>query len=664
MRAKIAASSSGRLRIAVRTIFYCPACSTWRLRPPPRLRTPQPSIKKRFASTVASVTAINATVSIPPKLRNLHEAMYELKKKALGQVNLSRLQLAIQGLESEQPTIRVAVLGQDVPATARRLVRLLLADASKPQPEWEARLVAGDSEQKQGLVIRFGNPPDEAIQATRSVPPILHIPSPLLQKLGIEILVSSVNGPEPTAKPIESIPSETLLSPTVGTPASADGRQSLISQPVHRTMIVAHGLDEFLTVTELLTRTNFGSEVERRLVDVVLDLDRSAESSDSRIITIDATKAENGLQAVRKDVAKAPEFEKTWMESGMPALSKWLGSSSAKASVALAGPLRDLISSLLEAASANIATQTREAELAARSNALTDRSQVSLENAISAFSQQGHAELQSGLAAAWSSRNWRKLAFWKLFWRVDDVPLIVTDLVTSAWLPRTERTVYELSGRLKQAGVPLVGYRETIAFSGAQTSTIPIKDNVREASPISASQPLVLTSSASTESVSTPLLPPARVMTKPDPIPFMASSLASTISASRQTFITAAITTLTSCAQQIVLRALTLTGVSAALSALSFLSVTSGSIYESATVLALGTAYALRRMQREWEVQCQDLEDGLMQEGRSVLKKTEEHMRRLVQDASRVVEDDADQQMRNEALEAVEKAERVLSKLK
>lgn len=636
------------------------------------LRLPPPSAQKRFASTVASATAINAAASIPLKLRHLHRALTKLKKKAIGQVNISRFQLAIQGLESQQPIIRVAVLGLDVSDTARRLLRLLLADASKPQPEWEARLVAPGL-QNQGFLIRFGSPLSEAIQASKSVLPILHIPSFLLQKLGIEILVSSVNGLEPMRKPTRSIPSDTLLSPTVGTPASADGRHSLISQPVHRVMIVADGLDEFLRVAELLARTNFDSGVERQLVNVVLDLERSAESSDSSLITCDARKAENGLQAVRKDVAKAPGFEKAWTESGMPALSKWLATSSANTSVALADPLRYLISSLLEAASANITTQAQAAELEARSNTLTTRSRISLENAISAFSQQGHAELQSGLAAAWSSRNWRKLAFWKLLWRVDDVPLIVTDLVTSAWLPRTERAVYELSGRLKQAGVPLVPYQDPVPFSEAQTSTVPIKDNVREASPIAAapiaaapiaaSQPLVLATSASTESVSTPLLPPVRAMTRPDPMPYAAPSLASAISTSRQTFITSSTTSLTASAQQIVLRALTLTGVSAALSALSFLSVTSGSIYESATVLALGTAYALRRMQREWEVQCHDLEDGLMQEGRSVLRKTEEHMRRLVQDASTVVEDDADLRMRNEALEAVGKAKKALSEV-
>jgi hypothetical protein len=662
MSPKAIFSPSHRLGSVVRTIFYCPTCSVWRLRPTKAGRAP-PFRRKRYASTLASSTAINATKSVPPKLQNLHEALNELRKKAPGLVNLSRLQLAIQGLESEHPTIRVALLGLSVPATARRLARLFLVDASKPQTDWERKLLTEDPEQSPGLVIRFGNPHSEALQAARSMLPILHIPSPLLRTQGIEILTSSISAPDAVAKSTGGIPSDALLSPTVGTPASAAGRQSLISQPVHRTRIVAHGIDELLTIAELLARTNFGSESERRLVDVVLDLDGSAESADSRVTRFNSRKAEKGLQEIREALAKAPEFETAWTESGMPAMSKWLANFSAKSGAALSRPIRDLIVSLLEVATANIASQTREAGLTARTTALAAASRSSLELAIDAFSQQGHAELQKGLAAAWASQNWRKLAFWKLFWRVDDVPLIVTDLVTTAWLPRTERAVYELSGRLKQAGVPLVTYQEPIAFSEPQSSAVPTNDNGKEAPNFAATQPLILASSAATESVSTPLLPSTRIVTKPGPVPYSIPSLASAISSSRQRFITTAITTLTSSAQQIVLTAFTITGVSAALSALSFLSITSGSIYESATIVALGTAYALRRMQREWEVQCKDLEDGLMQEGRSVLRKTEEHMRRLVKDASRVIEDEVELRARKEADDAVQNAQAELSKL-
>ncbi|KAF7510228.1 hypothetical protein GJ744_006924 [Endocarpon pusillum] len=653
--------SSSKLRRIIATHPYCPACSTWLSRPA-RSGNALHRVKNRVESTLASATAVNATKSIPPKNRDLHQALNELRKKAPGQVNLTRLQLAIQGLESERPTARIALLGVNVPVTPRRLIRLLLADASKPQHDWEARILGEESLQNQDLIVRFGTPQNKALQPASSLLPVLFIPAPVLQNQGIEILISSVKVRDASTGLNGDTLSDVLLSPTIGTPASAAGRQSLISQPVHRAAIVAHGLDELVSIAGLLAKTKFQSRSERRLVDIVLNLEEGVKSSALRIIKVDAAKAEEGLQTVRTDLAKALEFQKVWTESGMPGLSRWLASSSAESSVGLSPLLRDLIASLLEATDANIATQAQEARIAAQSKAMTPETRLSLENAISIFSQQGHAELQSGLAAAWSSRNWRKLAFWKLFWRVDDVPLVVADLVTTAWLPRTERAVYELTGRFKQAGVSLPSSSSSTMSSPLQTRAIPIQVDVKEkaSSPVNGS--LILASTTSTESVSTSLLPPSRAETKTGSVPYRTSSLASTISTSRQTFISTAITSLSSSAQQIVLRALTITGVSASLSALSFLSITNGSIYESATVLALGTAYALRRMQREWEAQCKDLEHGLMDEGRSVLKQTEEHMRRLVNDASQVVEDEAEVRARREAIEAVEKAKLALAK--
>lgn len=641
--------------------LYCPKCSLWRSRPPPHHRSLLLN-QKRVASTLISTTAVNATKIIPERNKHLHQALNELAKKASAYVSLGRLRLALQGLESAHPTIRIAFLGVDVTATARRLTRLLLADASRPQQEWETQLVRDETEQRLGLVLRFGNPPNEALQAPpRSGLPVILVPAPVLREQGLEILISCVNAPDPSMMSDTTIPSDVLFSPTVSTPASADARPSLVSLPVHRTIIVSGGVDELLSVAQLLAWTKFESPIERSLVNVVLCLDGEAEISASRTMRVDMAKAEGGLQAAQEALDRGLDFEKAWAESGMPTLSKWLGSLSARGSQGLSPILYDLIASLLEAAAANIASHAKEAETIARSRAVTARTRLVLEDAINAFSKQGHAELQSGLAAAWASRNWRKLAFWKLFWRVDDVPLIVTDLLTSAWLPHTERAVYELTGRMKQAGISLPPPSAAVSFSEPQTSATSEHAIAKEVAYDGTGQPLILASTASAEGVSTPLLPPARTPIRIDPRAEPTPSLATMISTSRQRFITGAITSLTSSAQQIVLKALTLAGASAGLSALSFLSITTGSVYESATIVALGTAYALRRMQRAWEAQCRDLESGLMEEGRTVLKQTEEYLRRRVEEASHVVEDEAEVRLRKEANEAVERAKVALS---
>lgn len=89
------------------SLFICPFCSLWRKSLFPSAARVLPT-RSRRASSVASFTAVNATKVIPPKFRALYDALKEVKKKAAAQVSLSRVELALQGLESEEPTIRVA----------------------------------------------------------------------------------------------------------------------------------------------------------------------------------------------------------------------------------------------------------------------------------------------------------------------------------------------------------------------------------------------------------------------------------------------------------------------------------------------------------------------------------------------------------------------------
>ena len=125
-------------------------------------------------------------------------------------------------------------------------------------------------------------------------------------------------------------------------------------------------------------------------------------------------------------------------------------------------------------------------------------------------------------------------------------------------------------------------------------------------------------------------------------------SFLSRIKKARQAFASRVVTELTFSAQQIVLKALTISGLSAGLSSLAFFSITTGSLYESATIFAFGTAYALRKMQSDWQTQCKALEDGLLDAGRTVLRETEETMRELVRDGGRVSEDSIETKTRND----------------
>jgi hypothetical protein len=654
MPATLTLSRATRLSNILDDLFYCPACSIWRKQcATQKLSRRAPG--KRNASTLASSTAINATKIIPTRNKALYESLNDVKKKAYAQVNLSRLQLAIQSLETESPTTRVAVIGLNVSMTARRLVRLLLADALVPEERWEKQLLSEGEDFSRGLLIRYGDSPNSSLQQAHQALPMLSIPASVLQRNNLEIVVSSVNVPGQRGALANgrSTSSDAFLSPTVSTPSNASGRQSMINQPVHKSLLIAKDINELVGVAELLASAKFSSKSEARMVDVLVNLEGITGKQIEQTMILDMQKAEAGLHAIRSSLEKAMTYEHNWIDSGMPLLSRWFTIASANDSGTLSSPVKNLITSLLDNTSSAINTQSMEAARSAELKSITDNTRANLETAIKEFSYSAHAELQSGLATAWSSRNWRKLAWYKLFWRVDDVSLILTDLISNAWLPRTEKAVYEISGRLIQAGIPPSGFEEV----PAEVKVVAVEE------PVAASIEPLAVAGVANGGTSTIAPIPGRTDIVLQQSRFTPPSLASAISTARQAFMSRAITELTFSAQQLVLKTLTISGLSAGLSSLAFFSITTGSIYESATIVALGTAYALRRMQGDWQTQCKALEDGLLDAGRTVLRQTEERMRELVRDGGRINEDSVETKTRKEASEAVENAKMALKKL-
>ncbi|KAK5058662.1 hypothetical protein LTR84_010926 [Exophiala bonariae] len=651
----------------LRDLFFCPSCTTWRTtKPQPssfsRLARPTTSITRRCASTLSSTTAVNATKNIPTRYKDLYGALGEVSRKASAQVNISRLQLALQGLESQTPTTRVAVLGLNVQQTARRLVRLLLADALVDEEPWEKELLKSEEDTSQGLLIRFGRSLNSSLPKPRTTIPVLHVPSNILERNNIEILVASVsslrNGE--LLQGLPTVTSDVFLSPSIGTPTAANGRQTTISQPVHSSILVARGLDELILATELLASTNFVTKEDREAIRLIVNLENLKQRAPGNILIVDAAQAEDGLQAFRRSVTEARSYEHKWVDSGLPGLSDWLNqSSAAQSTTKLPSPLKNLVSSILSTATRNLQAEVALESRSSKSRSLSVATQAQLEESIEEFSRHAHQELQSGLASAWSSRNWRKLAWYKLFWRVDDVGLIITDLVTNAWLPRTERAVYELSGRLSQAGISPTDVAADLPRADGLEISTPRTSSIVEPTPILQAQ-----SSLATDPPVEPVIINTDGMAELKLAPIAAPTpLSSSISRIRAEQMEQAIIGLTSTAQQIVLKTLSLSGMSAGLSALTYASLSTGGIYEAGTIVALGTIYALWRMQGDWHKATKALEDDLLDEGRTVIQRIVGRMHQLVEDGGRFVADPVEVQTRRAAEQAVAKARDELSKL-
>ena len=547
------------------------------------------------------------------------------------------------------------MLGLDVVDTARRLVRLLLTDALEGEQGWEQQLLSSSSGYDRGVLIRYGQPSNPNLPLPKTSIPILNIAIPLLENQNIEILVSSVsslkNGNGPHSTPVDI-----FLSPTVGTPTAASGRQTMISQPVHSSLVVANGLSELLQLSELLASTAFVSDEEKSLVSVALEQRAQTLDSQDKVFVVNLDVAEAGLAAIRRSLSEASDYEHKWNDSGVPAASGWLALA-ARSQPPIPPAVAALVSTLLVSASRSINIQEQAEVAASERLGISLATSTNLVSAIDDFSRNAHQELQSGLSSAWSSRNWRKLAWYKLFWRVDDVGLIVSDLINNAWLPRTERAVYELSGRLAQTGISPVDIAipeplpETVEVEEAAPSTESLtllaSATTTETQP---SQPIVSTDSAN--------VPHIEMVSPPRPVP-----LSSIVSSSRQISTSNAILTLQSQAQQLVLRTLSISGLSAGLSGLTYFTLTPGSLYEAGTIFALGTTYALYRMQGGWQYTTREVEAGLFEKGREVITDVTVKMRRLVEQATERREDGQVMRRRREAKEAIERARLALEKV-
>lgn len=104
-------------------VFYCPSCSTWRRTISTRRRTYRSGTSTTSSGiippgrygelniqrqTFTTSAAINAGKNVPPRFKELYAALNRIGDVATDRVNLSRLQLALRGLESEEPLVRVA----------------------------------------------------------------------------------------------------------------------------------------------------------------------------------------------------------------------------------------------------------------------------------------------------------------------------------------------------------------------------------------------------------------------------------------------------------------------------------------------------------------------------------------------------------------------------
>lgn len=543
---------------------------------------------------------------------------------------------AHDGQQLGHETIRVAVValsGQGHSGQkARELVRLLLADPLKEEEDWERSLV----NHKGPVLLRIGQHNGEQVEGQNRLIKELNISSPTLNGHQLEILVLDGEVLGATEESVEDV-ADRLLTPIIDIPVSTTGRYSPITTPVHRTLIVGDGIYGGATLLKLPMELNRGQ------IASTVDLSGFVHEEDATlpIQPMDLRLGGAALAIFRQSVKRAMDYEEHWTASNLPLIQQWLKSGTSP-NKGMKGPTEALIESILEGTEHRISRQEDQHLASILSSKLQGGTVEQLQADLTTWSESAHAELRDSLDAAFNGLHWKALSWWKLFWRVDDISAITSDMVYSRFLQNSEDELIYLSGKMQQAGVFSALPSTTPLNLGTQATTIKDTHGGASWAYIETPKPPNLAHQAAAEDLdlrkagevvaATPTTAP---LDGPVAVPAIkASPWPLHIAVTRRGLSRTTIPRLQALAQALVAQTVTTSFAASAFSALIYTTNLSVGLYEAGAIAALGTVLSMGRMQKRWEAARKWWEGEAREEGRRALVSSESIMRDVLQKAA------------------------------
>jgi len=409
-----------------------------------------------------------------------------------------------------------------------------------------------------------------------------------------------------------------------------------VPYPVHKTLVFGEGIDSAIAFGRF-TSDNAGDLGD--MVKLTIDLPAASEETDPSTQTgstpISLQVGTKALATFRESIQNSIAYERGWYRSGLPTLSNWLVYD-LQPSEPIKPAMKTLVSSIVDDVETKILQE--DAAQIQKLTALPSNqdTSASIVNHLETWAEKSHTELRDELDTAFSARNWHKLAWWKLLWRVDDVTMIASEILERRWLVSAEKSSIYLAGRMNQAGFP--DEVQKLAVNSIPEAT------TEETAP----------------TAENPRLDISTDVRKPLPWP-------EHIAAARAELINDIVPPLQALAQRLILQTFSTTSLSSALSALLYVSVSSFSVFEASAVGVLGLTFSLRRMQKLWEGARESWQGTVREEGRRTLKGTEETVRFIIknkenEDRGIVVEDESVRE-RKEAREAVARVREALERM-
>ena len=491
--------------------------------------------------------------------------------------------------------------------------------------------VSGTAASVQGLLTgnaRYGEEQD--VHPPTPLYRVLAVPSRVLRLYNLEILVTTLPDRVAQHAPAPSTESaaDAILVPKL---QATSARGTPVPYPVHKTLLLAERLDDVVA----FGRFSAGSAEQLNHDTVKLAVNIPAPAEDAMpdgqegSAAVDVQVATAALAMFRESVQNAMAYEHGWFRSGLPVLSQWL-IQGLQPSDTIKPAMRTLIASIADDVEAKLTKEAMALRQRQASTSTHSATACSILAHLSSWAETSHTELRDHLDAAFSSPSWHKVVWYKLLWRVDDVTMISTEILERRWLVSAEKSSVFLAGRMDQAG---------------------FLDDVRH--------------------VAAAAIPQDTVLAPDSPRPDLSISTevrrrekwVNHIATARAELIHDAVPPLQALAQRLLLQTLSTTAMSSALTAVLYLGLESFSLFEAGAAAALGLTLSLRRIQRLWEGARERWEATVREEGRRVLKETEDVVRLIVQrteaggkDGSGDCDERVEQERAREAVKRVREA--------
>ena len=463
----------------------------------------------------------------------------------------------------------------------------------------------------------------------------LTIPSTFLDRQQLEFLIHETSIVTRTSSVSFYESMMEILVPILETPSSQSGRVSKVTYPVHRSVLYGEGLNHLGTISHIM------SGMTREYRDIVfgvanvtwqqIDDDESAPN----VSLVNTNEGEEAIKNLRESLNNSSKFEYRWLDSNLSSVMSFFASGDNGERKTMKPALEDLISLLVSHTERAMSVEESLELENVHDKTITSEVRRSLASAITYWAELAHTELRDELEDAFHSRSWRKLIWWKLPWRVDDIGMITSEALQRAYLVEAEKGIIWVSGRLQEAGLmvpfgPKLKEPEKSSLLYVEVPDHKIHDILPE-----------ITSK------------PHDYLSAIRPWPLQ-------IAASRATLLQESLPPLQAVAQRLLLETLSTTSLGFTISLLIYLSLSTTSIYESGAIASLALAWSARRLQMRWEDAKRGWMDKVILEGKHVLDAVERSCRTILEEGGRPKGDLTAVDERNRVKEIVERVKKAL----